>query len=91
MGLVIVLLYFAPSMISVIRRRCDAMAIMAINLYFGWTGIGWLIAAACALTSSCKEKHVEKTAPVRCGAMLVRSRHKRLVRQRLAPILNAGT
>ena len=78
MALVIVLFYFAPSMIAVIRRRCDAMAIMAINLYLGWTGIGWLIAAVCALTPISKQKRVEKTAPGRCGAMLVRSRHEAL-------------
>lgn len=66
MDVVIVLLYFAPSTVAVIRRRSDAMAIMAINLYLGWTGIGWLVAAGSALTSRPKEKHVETTALVRC-------------------------
>lgn len=64
MGLVTVLIYFSPSIIAVIRRRCDAMAIITINLYLGWTGIGWLIVAGSALTSNSKDKRIEKPAAV---------------------------
>ena len=43
-----VLLYFLPAIIA--RNKPDAGAIFLVNLFFGWTIIGWFIALlwACA-------------------------------------------
>jgi hypothetical protein len=42
------LLYFLPSLIG--RDKKDALAIFLVNLLFGWTLIGWVLALlwACA-------------------------------------------
>jgi hypothetical protein len=42
------LLYFLPAIIG--RHKADAMGIFIVNLLFGWTVIGWIIALiwACA-------------------------------------------
>jgi hypothetical protein len=43
-----ILLYFLPALIG--RHKTDAMGIFIVNLLFGWTVIGWIIALiwACA-------------------------------------------
>ncbi|PYT52442.1 MAG: hypothetical protein DMG43_11725 [Acidobacteria bacterium] len=43
-----ILLYFLPALIG--RHKADAMGIFLVNLLFGWTVIGWVIALiwACA-------------------------------------------
>ena len=44
----LLLLYFLPTIIG--RHRSDATKIFIVNLFFGWTFIGWVIALiwACA-------------------------------------------
>ena len=37
---IIVLLYFLPSIVA--HKKVDAGAIQRLNLYLGWTGIGWI-------------------------------------------------
>lgn len=52
MGLFIVVaigFYFLPSIIA--WNKKDSGAIIAINLFLGWTFIGWIIALIWALTS----------------------------------------
>ena len=51
-----VLLYFLPTLIG--RHKSDAMGIFIVNLLFGWTVIGWMIALIWACTS-------ERYVPVR--------------------------
>jgi hypothetical protein len=41
-------LYFLPAIIA--RRKTNALAIFVFNLFFGWTGIGWVIALVWACT-----------------------------------------
>jgi hypothetical protein len=36
--------YFLPSIVALIRRKRNSLAIFFLNLFAGWTGIGWLIA-----------------------------------------------
>ena len=46
--LALILLYFLPSIVG--RHKHDAVGIFVVNLLFGWTVIGWIIALvwACA-------------------------------------------
>jgi len=37
-------LYFLPTIIAVLRHHRNALAVFLVNLFFGWTGIGWIIA-----------------------------------------------
>jgi hypothetical protein len=40
-GLVI---YFLPSVLAVVRHKKQTLAIFVINLFLGWTAVGWLAA-----------------------------------------------
>jgi hypothetical protein len=42
--LLTVALYFAPTLIAQRRRHHQADAIFAINLFLGWTLLGWIVA-----------------------------------------------
>jgi hypothetical protein len=51
--------YFAPSIVAVSRKHQNAPAIAALNLFLGWTFIGWLVAFVWSLTQvrSTAEQH----------------------------------
>jgi hypothetical protein len=51
-GLIGVAIYFAPSLIAAARRTHNATGIFLLNLFLGWTGIGWIIALLLAICSS---------------------------------------
>jgi hypothetical protein len=51
-GLIGVGLYFIPSLIAVARHTHNATGIFMLNLFLGWTGIGWFIALIIALCST---------------------------------------
>lgn len=51
-GLIGVGLYFLPSLIAAARHTHNAVGIFFLNLFLGWTGIGWIIAFIIALCSS---------------------------------------
>jgi len=44
--------YLTPSLIAGARQSPVTGGVMVINLFFGWTGIGWIVAAAMACGSS---------------------------------------
>lgn len=41
---VLPLLYLLPAMVAVQRRKQNALSIFLVNLYLGWTIIGWIAA-----------------------------------------------
>ncbi len=43
-------LYFLPAVIGFVRDHHSKWAILAVNVFFGWTMIGWLIALIWSLT-----------------------------------------
>lgn len=43
--------YFLPTIIAVLRRKSSAIGIFFLNLFLGWTFIGWIGALIWALTS----------------------------------------
>ena len=38
------LLYFLPSIIALARSKRDLLAIFLLNLFLGWSVIGWVVA-----------------------------------------------
>ncbi|MBV8207850.1 MAG: superinfection immunity protein [Acidobacteria bacterium] len=42
-------LYFLPAIVAFARGKGDALAILALNFFLGWTAIGWVIALIWAL------------------------------------------
>lgn len=51
-GIVGIGLYFLPSLIAAARQTHNAVGVFLLNLFLGWTGIGWIIALIIALCSS---------------------------------------
>jgi hypothetical protein len=42
-------LYFLPAIIAFARSKRDAVSILVLNFFLGWTAIGWVIALVWAL------------------------------------------
>jgi len=43
------LTYFLPTILAAARRKRDLGAIFVLNLFLGWTFIGWIVALVWAL------------------------------------------
>lgn len=37
-------MYFLPTIVALVRSKRDITAILLLNLFLGWTGIGWVVA-----------------------------------------------
>lgn len=48
----LVLLYFVPAVIAFVRCHRNANSIFVINLFLGWTLLGWVIALAWSVSSN---------------------------------------
>lgn len=42
-------MYFLPSIIALVRSKRDILAIFLLNLFLGWSVIGWIVALVWAL------------------------------------------
>ena len=51
---VVLLLHFLPTVIAFLRHHHNLIAIFALNLLLGWTGLGWIIAFIWSLTATPK-------------------------------------
>lgn len=49
--LLITFLYFTPSILAIVRGAPDTGSVIVINLFFGWTFLGWVISLAMAARS----------------------------------------
>jgi hypothetical protein len=47
-------LYFLPTIIALVRHVRNALAIVLINIFAGWTFIGWVIALVWSLVDKRK-------------------------------------
>jgi len=45
-------LYFLPAIIAAIRHTHNATAVLLIDLFLGWTFVGWVIAMVLAIFSA---------------------------------------
>jgi hypothetical protein len=50
--LFLVALYFLPAIIAAARHTHNSTAILLLNLFLGWTFVGWIIALVMALCSA---------------------------------------
>jgi hypothetical protein len=44
-------MYFLPSIIALARSKRDLLAIFLLNLFLGWSVIGWIVALVWAAKS----------------------------------------
>ncbi len=45
-------LYWLPTIIALVRHAPSAPGTALVNFFFGWTGIGWIVALVWALSSA---------------------------------------
>ena len=45
-------LYFLPAIIAAVRHTHNATSILLLNIFFGWTVIGWFVVLAMAICSA---------------------------------------
>lgn len=50
--LVVLVLYFLPSIVALARKVTHQGSVVVINVFLGWTFIGWVIALAMACRTS---------------------------------------
>jgi Superinfection immunity protein len=55
-------LYITPTIVALDRKHRQTAPIAAINLFFGWTVIGWVVALAWSLTTDVKTPAPPTTA-----------------------------
>ena len=63
-GLGIVVAYFIPGIIAAIRRHRKATSIFLVNLFFGWSVLGWIFALVWALRADVAPKAVAEPPPL---------------------------
>jgi hypothetical protein len=49
-------LYFLPTVVAVRRRHVSKLGIFLINLFFGWTFVGWLAAMLWAVNADVRPR-----------------------------------
>ncbi len=47
----VVLCYFIPTIVALVRKHHNAGAICALNILLGWTVLGWIAAFVWSLTA----------------------------------------
>jgi Superinfection immunity protein len=45
-------LYFLPAIIAAARHTHNATAILLLNIFLGWTGIGWIVVLIMSICSA---------------------------------------
>jgi hypothetical protein len=45
-------LYFVPTIVAIARKVSDQGSVVVINLFLGWTLVGWVVALAMACRTS---------------------------------------
>jgi Superinfection immunity protein len=53
--LVLLALYFLPSIVAELRHMANRGSVFVVNLFPGWTFIGWIVALAMAAGNSHRE------------------------------------
>jgi len=66
----ILTLYFVPSLIALIRGRTNTGAIIVLNVFLGWTLVGWVVSLVWAVATDAANARetITRPAPVRIVA-----------------------
>lgn len=51
-------LYFLPTVIAWFRRKSNTAAIFVLNLFLGWTFVGWIVSLVWAVTKDNKQQPI---------------------------------
>jgi Superinfection immunity protein len=50
--------YFIPTIVAVGRKVRNVGSVVVVNLFFGWTVIGWVVALAMAMRTVDRDKEI---------------------------------
>jgi Superinfection immunity protein len=50
--IILVICYFFPTIVAILRRHSDGIAIFLVNLFLGWTIAGWFKALVWSFTAT---------------------------------------
>ena len=50
-GLIGLVLYFVPTVVAFVRKVPNSVSVFVVNLFLGWSLIGWVVALAMAVRS----------------------------------------
>ena len=53
---IVIIIYFIPTIIAVIRKHQNIIPICILNIFLGWTILGWIASLAWSLNSDVEEK-----------------------------------
>lgn len=56
--IIFLIFYFLPSIIALFRGKSNSFAIIILNIFLGWTFIGWVVALVWSFTSDQKNNTV---------------------------------
>ena len=48
-GIIGLIVYFIPTIVAIVRHHRNLLAIILVNIFLGWTFIGWLVALIWAI------------------------------------------
>lgn len=54
---VLAVVYFAPTLLALVRRTGHLPSIIGMNLLAGWTGVGWWVALAMSMSAAHARAH----------------------------------
>jgi hypothetical protein len=55
-AIVLIIIYFFPWVLAKIRRATGSGGVFVVNLFFGWTIVGWIVALAWAAGGRVEER-----------------------------------
>jgi len=56
----IVGVYFFPTIVATLREHRNDVPVFVLNLFFGWTLIGWVAALIWACTDHCRPVRIDR-------------------------------
>ena len=65
--LTLFLLYLLPTFIAFARGHRNRVPILLVNLFLGWSFLGWLVALIWSFTSNTKSNEANHSSPVSAG------------------------
>ena len=66
--IIMAVLYFVPTIVAYSRKVPNMMSVIVVNVFLGWTFIGWVVALAMAARSVPKQVTPMNTVPRRPDA-----------------------
>jgi len=50
--------YWLPTIVAIVRQAHSALGVFLLNLFLGWTVIGWIVALIWSLAASNRQREV---------------------------------